>query len=62
MAANLINKIDDIYLSDNAILWLSDILSDRFGQNVKITLNDNSYGKMTAESDGRFKFENLAPR
>jgi hypothetical protein len=29
------------------------------GAEVELTLNDNSYGKMTAESDGRFKFENV---
>jgi hypothetical protein len=36
MRSNLISKIDDIYLSDNAVLWLSEFLSDRFGQVVKI--------------------------
>lgn len=29
------------------------------GAEVELTLNDNSYGKITAESDGRFKFENV---
>lgn len=44
MFKDSINQVDSLYLSDNAILWLSELLSERFGHNVIIRpYDDYSY-------------------
>jgi hypothetical protein len=60
MSIILSNKNDDIYLSSQAIVWISKILSNRIGNEVLIQRNDDkSYSFCLANNQGKIIFDSL---